>query len=613
METLLDRIRNDDRASYVPFSNSAELRRLLTSDLAILLAERFNASRAIERPPIEVTQDAASTALVAPPSPLTRMLGRDEELRQIVAMLTGDARRLVTVTGAGGIGKSRLAIAAAREVEDSFPDGVAFVDLAAVRDPSLVCAWIAAALGIRDTGDLPIRQKVVRALADRRVLLVLDNVEQIVGAATELSSLLTSTDVTMLATSRLLLRIDGEHGLALHGLPSEAAIDLFIERVRANQSGFDLTDENAEAIAAICSRLDNMPLAIELAAARIRVLSPAEMVQRLDRALALLVGGNRDRPERQRTLRATIDWSAELLNEDERSLLLRLGVFRRGIGVDAVEWMNEDLSSDALGSLTALVDGSLVIPQERASSAWFTMLATVRDYARDELRRRGSLEENEERHAQFCMEMARRVEPELIGPNQRLWMARLVDEYDEIRATAEYLLGRERWDEIAELLWALYAFWWVRSQLGEAGAWLQQVLQHAEDISDHSLAIAEFFVTSIAAWNEFDPNATAALEHSAEGFHRSGDGVGEVFRARNSCGSSAHGRCPGPRRRATQPRSGAGRRRIDTGRIRTRNCGADARAVGPPTRPDRRCGSPVRLRTGLRKGSRGHVLGVRRS
>lgn len=529
LQTLLDRIRDDGRASYVSFGSSAELRRLLTSDLATLLAERFVAGTKTQRPPLESTRDAASMALVPPPSPLTRMLGREDELAQIVNMLTDAEARLITITGPGGIGKTRLAVAAAREAEASFPDGIAFVDLAPVKHASGVVSAIAGALGIRDTGDVPIGEKLVRSLADRRVLLVVDNVEHVVAAAADLSALLSSTGVTMLATSRALLRLDGEQNIPLHGLPDGAAIELFVERAQSSKPDFILTEENAQDVAAICSSLDNMPLALELAAARVRVLRPEEMLKRLDQVLSLLVGGNRDRPERQRTLRATIDWSADLLTSDERSLLLRMGIFRGGFSLDAVEWMNDGLSSGALDSLGALVDGSLVIEHERASRAWFTMLATVREYARDELANATLLDGIEERHAQYCMEMARKIEPELVGPNQGLWMARLVDEYDEIRATAEYLTAAERWDEVAEMLWALYPFWWVRSQLGEAGVWLRQVLQHQDDISDHSLAVAEFFVTSIAAWKESDPNAVADLEHSAAAFHRSGDSLGESF------------------------------------------------------------------------------------
>lgn len=530
LESLLARIRDDDRASYVSFASTVELRRLLTSDLATLLAERFAAGGAQRRPPLETTPDGASTALVAPPSPLTPLLGRGKELSRVVKMLTVDGRRLVTITGPGGIGKSRLAIAAAREAGASFPDGVAFVDLASVRDPALVCSSIAAALGIRDTGDAPIRAKVVRALADRRVLLILDNVEQVVDAATELSSLLTSTGVAMLATSRIVLRIDGEQSLALHGLPDAAATELFIERARSNKPDFAVTERDAGHIAAICSRLDNMPLALELAAARIRVLTPAEMVDRLDRALALLVSGNRDRPARQRTLRATIDWSTELLEPEERSLLLRLGVFRKGFDLDAVEWMNDGLSSDAVRSLGALVDGSLVIEHDRGSRAWFTMLATVREYAREQLEKSALLQQTQERHARFFIEMAARVEPELFGRDQGAWMSRVVDAHDEFRATAEHLLATGQWDELAELVWRLYPFLYpflARGQVGEMGAWLRALLERDRHPSARTLAIAEFVVTSISAWQQSEPRAVEMLEHAAAAFHRSRDRRGE--------------------------------------------------------------------------------------
>ncbi len=213
------------------------------------------------------------------------------------------------------------------------------------------------------------------------MLLVLDNVEQVVDAAPELSALLAGSSASLLATSRILLRIRGEQNIPLGPLRPEAGSELFVERARAVKPDFEVTAENAGAVAAICAALDNAPLALELAAARLRVLTPAALVERLDHALPVLVGGARDLPARQRTLRATIDWSAQLLTETERELLLRLGVFRAGFALDAVEWMSEGLhGTDAVESLGALVDGSLVREQDRGSQAWFTMLATVREY-----------------------------------------------------------------------------------------------------------------------------------------------------------------------------------------------------------------------------------------
>ena len=264
------------------------------------------------------------------------------------------------------------------------------------------------------------------------MLLVLDNVEQVVDAATRTARLVSNTDVTMLATSRILLRVDGEQSLALGALPSSSAIELFAERARSVKPDFELRDANAADVARICAAVDSLPLAIELAAARIRVLSPAEIADRLHHSLPLLVDGARDRPERQRTLRATIEWSAQLLLPDERTLLQRLGVFRSGFALDAVEWINEGLADgDALQSLSALVDGSLIQEHDRGSRAWFTMLATVGEYAREQLIASGELARFEERHAAFYSQLTATAGAEIIGPRQEAWLSRLTDEGSE--------------------------------------------------------------------------------------------------------------------------------------------------------------------------------------
>ena len=402
LDDLLARIRDDDDASYVAFTDAAELADLVTADLATLLAERFDAAGGRHSPLGEPAAEVFSTEPVRPPSPLTRLVGRERELDAVTRMLADEGQRLVTITGPGGIGKSRLALAAARQVEGAFPDGVVFVDLAPVLDAGLVIAAIANALGVPDTGDRPLAEKLTGALGRRRVLLVLDNVEQVVEAAPDVGALLSGSSASVLCTSRILLRLRGEQNVALGPLRSQEAAELFQERARSVKPDFQLTEDNSSQVAAICAALDNVPLAIELAAARLRVLTPTALLERLDHALPLLVGGARDLPERQRTLRATIDWSAQLLSDAERELLLRLGIFRTGFGLDAVEWMADGLGgTDAVEALGALVDGSLVREQDRGSRPWFTMLATVREYGRDRLAERGSLADCQDRHTDF--------------------------------------------------------------------------------------------------------------------------------------------------------------------------------------------------------------------
>ncbi|KRE29093.1 DUF4062 domain-containing protein [Agromyces sp. Soil535] len=529
LEALLARIREDDRASYVSFADADELADLVVKDLATLLAERFDAGDRRHEPIPETASAVTSTELIGLPSPLTRVLGRDDEVDAVTRMLGDDGRRLVTITGPGGIGKTRLAIAAARAVEASFPDGIAFVDLAPVQDPAMVMPAVAHALGIRDTGDQPLAEKIRRALADRRMLLVLDNVEQVVEAAPQISALLAGSAVSVLATSRVLLRISGEQSVEVGPLPSAAAIDLFVERAHAVKPDFDRTIENADAIAAISESLDGTPLALELAAARVRVFTPAEILTRLDHALPLLVSGPRDLPERQRTIRATIEWSTQLLQEDQRELLLRLGVFRGGFGLDAVEWMAEGLDGIApIDALGALVDGSLVREQDRGTRAWFTLLATVREYAREQLETRGAMSDCEERHARFYLRLAAEAGGPLTREGQGEWMSRLVDERDGLRAAVAHFIATRQWNEVAELVWPLYLFWWTGGQLGEIKGWMNRLLEPDAELTGHSRAIALYVTNAVAAQQVPDPRLLPVLADCAERFQREGDRYGEA-------------------------------------------------------------------------------------
>ena len=334
-------------ASYVSFTDAEELVDLVTADLATLLAERFDAAGrphgALPEPTPGRDARPRSSGL---PSPLTRLLGREGELAAVTRMLADDGRRLVTITGPGGIGKSRLAIAAARAVEAEFPDGIVFVDLAPVVDPALVIPAVANALGIRDSGSAPLEETLRIALADRRVLLVLDNVEQVIDAAPRLS-----------ACSRPRRSRCSPRAASCCGSAASRASTLGpLPRPRPPTSSWSAPGRSSPTssrptrtrrrVAAICAALDGAPLALELAAARVRVLTPAAIVDRLDHALPLLAGGARDLPERQRTIRATIEWSTRLLREEERELLLRLGVFRSGCSLDAVEWMSGGLDCE---------------------------------------------------------------------------------------------------------------------------------------------------------------------------------------------------------------------------------------------------------------------------
>ncbi|WP_353808964.1 ATP-binding protein [Agromyces sp. SYSU T00194] len=538
---MLAHMKDDDRTSYVYFDDAEELGDLLRTDLATLLAERFvHAASAAAAP------DAAPRPVAPLPAARTPIIGRDDELARIAALVASDDVRLVTLTGPGGIGKTRLSIDAARAAEPGLPDGVVFVDLASATDAAGVESALATALGVRDAGDGTIGEQVRVALGDRRMLLVLDNLEQVAdGAATVLSGLLAAArGTTVLATSRILLRIAGEQGVEVGPLalpapdagPDEAAgnpaVALFLERARATRPDVELTDANVASIVGICIALDGVPLAIELAAARARLLSPADLLERLDRSLVVLAGGARDLPERQRTMRSTIDWSTQLLTEPQRALFARLGVFAGPFSLEAAEWLVDDVpDAFVLDDLGALVDGSLVHQRERDDHAAFTMLATVREYAREALAAEpdDALGHARARHAAWYLRVADAAELELEGAAQLRWMLRLGDESENLRAAARYLLEVGRWGDVAELTWDLYVYWWVGGHLGEVRGWMQEVLDRAEALDDRTRAIALYFTRAIGFWQREPGDIAAGLDESARLFHAVGDPSGEAL------------------------------------------------------------------------------------
>jgi predicted ATPase len=532
LSVLLDRIRADDRASFKYFESAEELAVLLEADLATLLAERFELSRTggAEAPTIS-TPDRVG----ALPAPLTELIGREKELADLEQMLVGGTR-LVTITGSGGIGKSRLSIAAATTLAPRFADGAVFIDLSAVHDASAVPNAVAQTIGVRDTGDVPITEKLVTALRDRQMLLVLDNFEQVLDAAPSLSALLSAAPgVAVIVTSRSLLRISGEHSFELGPLVGEPATALFVERAHAVKPDFEITPENAEAVVRICEALDGVPLALELAAARIRVLSAPELLERLDRRLSVLVGGARDLPQRQQTLRSTIEWSTQLLGESERRLLACLGVFEGGFTLEAAEYVvgagdqDQVAGGDTLGDLAALVDSSLLSQQDSSDRPRFTMLATVREYALEQLSQQGGLERMRELHARYYLQLGDRVELELEGAQQRDWVLRLDEESDNLRAVIRYLLDRRDWDRAAHLAWALYVYWWVAGLLGEVRGWMQEVLASGDELDDLTRALALYFTLTIGFWQDPDDGIISGLTESAELFHRVDEPSGEAL------------------------------------------------------------------------------------
>ena len=399
------------------------------------------------------------------PEMVSSFVGRDDEvvaLRQLI-----DVSRLVTLTGAGGVGKTRLALQVAAELLDGSGDGVWLVELAAVRDPEAVLAAVASALGIKEQAGRSIHEALLSALADQNVLVVLDNCEHLIGSCAKLAESVVRScpKVHLLVTSRETLGIDGETVFRVPSLtvPAEGAEELsdlaasgaatlFVERARTLATGFILTDEAAPVVGAICRRLDGMPLAIELAAARLRSMSLSQLNDRLDQRFRLLTGGSRTALPRQQTLRAMVDWSYDLLNGFEQAVLRRMSVFVGGFELEAAEFVcgfGDIEDFDVSGLLGSLVDKSLVVADTSATTARYRLLETIRQYGAEKLV--GMDEEAagaHEAHATYYVGYVQEVAPHLTGRSQESWLTRLEEEYPNLSAAVEHLVvGRERGDQ----------------------------------------------------------------------------------------------------------------------------------------------------------------------
>jgi non-specific serine/threonine protein kinase len=399
--------------------------------------------------------------------------------------------RLVTLTGAGGVGKTRLAVRVAEELTGQFADGGLFVPLAPITDPQLVTSAIAQLLEVRETSELLLLDRVKDALQSRQLLLVLDNFEQVLAAAPIVSALLSNCpQLKVLVTSRAVLHISGEHTYpvlplavpernpppTLERLTQYEAVRLFLERAQAAKPGFAVSNKTAPSVAEICARLDGLPLAIELAAAQVRVLTPQTILARLGRRLDLLVGGARDEPVRHHTLRAAMAWSYDLLTPPEQVVFQRLAVFVGGCELGAAEsvlgtsgegTVANHAGADILHILIALVEQGLVQASEQADGETrFTMLETIREYALERLRATGDEATMRRLHRDWCLELAERAEPELWGPHQLTWADRLENDFDNIWAALEWSKQEPGEAETGlRLASALWRFWDVRGHL----------------------------------------------------------------------------------------------------------------------------------------------------
>ncbi len=539
LSRLLARIRDEDVASYTAFADADELAELLASDLATVLAERFDASR----DGVGSQDDNASPRPAQLPAPYGESVGRERELETLLGWLGEHRHRLITLAGPGGIGKSRLAIELAHRVGEAF-DRVTFVPLEHVREPTDVIPAIARALGVRDSGDRLLSEQLGIARAGRRDLIVLDNFEHVLPAAADVTSLLNDLpDAAFLVTSRARLRVRGEHVFDVEplGLPPDPdaasleeilespAVRLFRDRARAADPRFDVTVDNAPEVARICRALEGVPLAIELAAARIRALTPAAMLGRLDRMLPLLATAARDLPVRQRTIQATVEWSIDLLTADARALFVRLGVFAGDFSLDAVEAITDGApwGADMLGTLLELVDGSLLRQHGHGRVPLFSMLAPVREIATARFVREADVAEIRRAHADFYVTLAIETEPLLRGAAQLTALERLEAERDNLRAAYRHLLEIGEVDAVADAVWRLFLYWWIRSLLPEAKAWMEAVLHAGRPLSKRTRAIALTFPSWVSVWQTDAEIRTDPIEEAVALFHSTGDSFSE--------------------------------------------------------------------------------------
>jgi predicted ATPase/DNA-binding XRE family transcriptional regulator len=488
--------------------------------------------------PAPLTPDLHQTNLPAQPNAL---IGRQREIAEVTGLLRGDDVRLLTLTGPGGTGKTRLALAAAAELarwnvetfqcsnvptvgEGQFVDGIFFVNLAPIRDAALVLPTIAQTLGVIEMGDQPIEQRLKAYLRAKQMLLLLDNFEQVIDAAPQIGELLAAAPgLKVLATSRATLHIYGEHEYAVPplGLPPIAvrtlersnvqtfnaeitqyeAVRLFIDRARAAKADFAVTNENAPAVAEICCQLDGLPLAIELAAARVKLFSPETLLARLSQPLALLTGGPRDLPARQQTLRNTIEWSYDLLDEAEQALFRRLGMFVGGCTLDGAEAVCVGVGSWELGDgsaspapnpqsptpipdgLISLIDKSLLRQEDGPDGEpRFMMLETVREYALERLVESGEEYTAQRRHAEYFLALAESAAPQLHMAEQRTWLARLEAEHSNLRAALVWSqMADIKADFGLQLATALAEFWEMRGHMNEGRGWLSDALARAPE------------------------------------------------------------------------------------------------------------------------------------
>ncbi|GIF63718.1 hypothetical protein Ais01nite_17530 [Asanoa ishikariensis] len=533
---LLARMDRDAAVSYRSFRSPDELRGHVERDLAALLSLHFDQARRTPR-------DSDTGAGDGIPVARTPLVGREHELDVLAALLTDERVPLLTLAGPGGVGKTRLAGALAARVAAGYPDGVRYVDLSAVTGGDAAGEAFARALRLRTSGGVAAFADVVSFLRSKRLLLVVDNFEQIVDLAPRLTTLLRAAPgVSVVVTSRVPLRLSVERVFRvppLRSAPDSArhdlamitqrfsAVRLFVDRARAADRRFALTDDNAAAVLEITRRLGGIPLAIELAAARVPLLPPAAIAALLDDQLSLLTSGRRDLPERQRTVRDTLAWSHRLLPHDAQRLLARTGVFAGGFDLAAIEavCVCDEEPMDTFGALESLVDAALVEPD---GDDRFRLAESVRDFARERLAEVGEWDVTHDRHAAYFRDLALRAEPHLNTADSPEWLSRIERDHRNLDAALDRLLDTGRPVEAVEVCWGLWLFWWRRGHIDEGVRYLRRVLADPDVLPPAVRGRALVVAAAMAYVSGQDDEARTTFEQARELARAAGDDVAEA-------------------------------------------------------------------------------------
>ncbi len=440
------------------------------------------------------------------PAELTSLIGREQDIAAVMALLQQESVRLLTLTGPPGVGKTRLALRVAVNLLSFFSDGVFFVSLAASTEPELALSTIAQVLGVKEAGGQPLLETLYQYLHTKHLLLVLDNFEQILTVAPTLTSLLSHcSGLTLLVTSRTILSVQGEHeytvaplhlptrsmSQSLEDIAQSPAVQLFIERVRASLPDFVLTSHTASTIATICSRLDGLPLALELAAPRMKFIAPIELLHHLKHRLVVLVDGARDMPARQQTLRSALSWSYDLLNQSEQKLLQRIALFRGSATLAALEALTSDEEIDVLNSVGHLVNHSLLQSQEHVNQvARFSMLETIREYGLERLQASDEQGYVQRRYALYFLTLAQQIESCLEEGNQEEVLSQLETEHENLRGALEWARNNAEIELELCLASALWPLWEMRGYVSEGRQWLDSALVRSSHASSSARAKA---------------------------------------------------------------------------------------------------------------------------